>query len=81
MNGVKTTLGELCENEGKSLLQAVSLTSKLAAAFVAHAPDLNDIGVRILQVGAVQHELQRRGPRSGSSPPTPRSRRRSARCA
>jgi hypothetical protein len=52
MNGVKTTLGELCENEGKSLVQAVSLTSKLAAAFVAHAPDLNDIGVRILQVGA-----------------------------
>src|SRR5260370_30998615 len=51
MNGVKTTLGELCENEGKSLLQAVSLTNKLAAAFVAHAPDLNDIGVRVLQVG------------------------------
>jgi membrane protease subunit (stomatin/prohibitin family) len=51
MNGVKTTLGELCENEGKSLLQAVSLTSKLAAAFVTHAPDLNDIGVKILQVG------------------------------
>jgi membrane protease subunit (stomatin/prohibitin family) len=51
MNGVKTTLGELCENEGKSLLQAVSLTQKLAAAFVAHAPDLNDIGVRIMQVG------------------------------
>ena len=52
MNGVKTTLGELCENEGKSLLQAVSLTSKLAAAFVAHAPDVNDIGIRILQVGS-----------------------------
>lgn len=51
MNGVKTTLGELCENEGKSLLQAVSLTQKLAAAFVAHAPDLQDIGVKILQVG------------------------------
>ena len=51
MNGVKTTLGELCENEGKSLINAVSLTTKLAAAFVAHAPDLNDIGVRILQVG------------------------------
>jgi hypothetical protein len=27
------------------------LTTKLAAAFVARAPDLNDIGVRILQVG------------------------------
>ena len=52
MNGVKTTLGELCDSEGKSLLQAVSLTTKLAAAFVAHAPDLNDIGVRILQVGS-----------------------------
>ncbi len=51
MNGVKTTLGELCENEGKSLLQAIGLTNKLAAAFVAHAPDLNDIGVRVLQVG------------------------------
>ncbi|MGO9837036.1 MAG: SPFH domain-containing protein [Polyangiaceae bacterium] len=51
MNGVKTTLGELCDSEGKSLLQAVSLTSRLAAAFVAHAPDLADVGVKILQVG------------------------------
>jgi membrane protease subunit (stomatin/prohibitin family) len=51
LSGVKTTLGELCENEGKSLLQAVSLTSKLAAAFVAHAPDLNEAGVKVLQVG------------------------------
>lgn len=51
MNGVKATLGELCELEGKSVLQAVSLTQKLAQAFVARAPDLNDIGVRILQVG------------------------------
>ena len=51
MNGVKTTLGELCDAEGKSLLQAVSLTTRLAAAFVAHAPDLADIGVKILQVG------------------------------
>lgn len=52
LNGVKTTLGELCENEGKSLLQVVSLTTKLAAAFVTHAPDLNDAGVKIFQVGA-----------------------------
>ena len=51
MNGVKTTLGELCEVEGKSVLQAVSLTSKLANAFVANAPDLQEIGVRILQMG------------------------------
>lgn len=51
MNGVKTTLGVLCEVEGKSVLQAVSLTSKLANAFIANAPDLQDIGVRILQMG------------------------------
>ncbi len=51
MNGVKTTLGELCENEGRSVLQAMSLTSRLSAAFVAHSPNLNDIGAAILQVG------------------------------
>ena len=51
MNGVKTSLGELCEVEGKSVLQAVSLTQKLAAAFIAHCPDVNDIGIRVLQMG------------------------------
>src|SRR5262245_27222090 len=51
MNGVKTTLGELCEVEGKSVLQAVSLTSKLSSAFVSNCPDLQEIGVRILQMG------------------------------
>ncbi|MCL2779278.1 MAG: SPFH domain-containing protein [Polyangiaceae bacterium] len=51
MNGVKTTLGELCEVEQKSVLQAISLTTKLAQAFVANAPDLNEVGVRILQMG------------------------------
>jgi membrane protease subunit (stomatin/prohibitin family) len=51
MNGVKTTLGELCEVEGKSVLQAVSLTTKLSQAFIANCPDLQEIGVRILQMG------------------------------
>ena len=51
MNGVKTSLGELCEVEGKSVLQAVSLTTKLANAFIANAPCLQDIGVRVLQMG------------------------------
>jgi membrane protease subunit (stomatin/prohibitin family) len=51
MNGVKTTLGELCDVEGVSVLKAVGLTTKLANAFVANAPDLNEIGVRILQMG------------------------------
>ncbi|MGH7328920.1 MAG: SPFH domain-containing protein, partial [Polyangiaceae bacterium] len=52
MNGVKTTLGELCEIEGKSVLQAVSLTQKLAQAFTQKSPDLNDIGARIYQMGS-----------------------------
>ena len=52
MNGVKTTLGELCEVEGKSVLQAVEPHDASSRnAFVANAPDLNEIGVRILQMG------------------------------
>jgi membrane protease subunit (stomatin/prohibitin family) len=51
MNGVKTTIGELCEVEQKSILQAKAMQQKLGAAFVAHAPDLADIGVKILQMG------------------------------
>ncbi|HSY21617.1 MAG TPA: SPFH domain-containing protein [Polyangiaceae bacterium] len=51
LNGVKTALGELCENEGKSLLQTVSLTARLSEQFVARSPSLSDIGARVLQVG------------------------------
>ncbi|MDB4998741.1 MAG: hypothetical protein JWM74_6173 [Myxococcaceae bacterium] len=52
MNGVKTVLGEVSEVEGKSLLQVVSLQQKLAAAFMAKAPELADMGVRIQAMGA-----------------------------
>jgi membrane protease subunit (stomatin/prohibitin family) len=52
MIGVKTTIGELCEVEKKSLLESVALTGKLAQACIAHVPDLADIGVKILQMGA-----------------------------
>ncbi len=54
LNGVRTTLGELCEVEGKSVLQAMSLRQKLAQQFVSHCPDLADIGVKILQMGDYQ---------------------------
>ena len=54
LNGVRTTLGELCENEGKSVLQSMSLRQKLAQRFVASCPDLADIGVKILQMGDYQ---------------------------
>jgi membrane protease subunit (stomatin/prohibitin family) len=51
LQGVKTVLGELCEVEQKSVLQCVALTTKLAQAFVQRCPDLNDCGVRVLQMG------------------------------
>jgi membrane protease subunit (stomatin/prohibitin family) len=54
LNGVRTTLGELCEVEGKSVLQSMSLRQKLAQQFVAKVPELSDIGVKILQMGDYQ---------------------------
>src|SRR5262249_8714004 len=51
MNGVKTSLVELCEVEARMFLQPVTLTSKPPSAFVSNAPDLQEIGVRILQMG------------------------------
>ena len=51
MMGVKTTLGEVCEIEQKSLLQAVSLTSALAQRFVQRCAPLDDIGMRVVQMG------------------------------
>lgn len=51
LNAVRTVLGELCEIEGKSVLQSMSLRQKLAQNFVQRCPDLNDIGVRVLQMG------------------------------
>ncbi len=54
LNGVRTTLGELCEVEGKSVLQSMSLRQKLAQQFVAKCPELGEIGVKILQMGDYQ---------------------------
>lgn len=54
LNAVRTTLGELCEVEGRSVLQAMSLRQKIAQAFIAKCPDLNDIGIRVIQMGDYQ---------------------------
>jgi membrane protease subunit (stomatin/prohibitin family) len=54
LNAVRTTLGELCEVEGKSVLQAMSLRQKIAQSFIAKCPDLNDIGIRVIQMGDYQ---------------------------
>ncbi|MGO8997564.1 MAG: SPFH domain-containing protein [Polyangiaceae bacterium] len=52
MNGVKQTLGEFCVKQKVTLIDAIAYTSELSQAFVAHVPALNDVGVRILQMGA-----------------------------
>jgi len=52
MVGVRTTLGEVSEVEGKSLLQVVSLTQKLIESIMARAPDLAEMGVRIVAMSA-----------------------------
>ena len=52
MNGVKQTLGEFCVKQKVTLIDAIAYTQELSQAFVAHVPALNDIGVRILQMGA-----------------------------
>ncbi len=54
LNAVRTTLGEMCEVEGRSVLQAMSLRQKLAQGFVARCPDLNEIGIRVIQMGDYQ---------------------------
>ncbi len=51
LNSVKTVVGEVCVQEEKSLLQIMPLQNMLAQAFKARAPELNEIGVQILQVG------------------------------
>jgi membrane protease subunit (stomatin/prohibitin family) len=51
MNGVKTVVGEVCVSEQKSLLQLMPLQSQLAQIFLQRSPDLNEIGVRVLDVG------------------------------
>lgn len=49
-NAVKTVIGQVCVNEQKSLLQLMPLQSQLARMFEQHAPELEQIGVKILQV-------------------------------
>ena len=50
-SAVKTVVGNVCVSEGKSMLQLMPLQSQLKAAMEQSAPDLENIGIRILQVG------------------------------
>ncbi|MEM9189348.1 MAG: SPFH domain-containing protein [Myxococcota bacterium] len=51
MNSIKTVVGEVCVAQEKSLLQIMPMQSQLAEMFKQRAPDLNEIGIQILQVG------------------------------
>ena len=57
MNSVTTVVGEVCVSEQKSLLQIMPMQNQLAEKFKERAPDLNDIGIKILQVGQFRLNL------------------------
>ncbi len=50
MNSVKTVVGQVCVSEEKSLLQLMPLQNQIARLFEQNCPDLEAIGVKILQV-------------------------------
>ena len=48
---VKTVIGQLCAQQGKSLLNLGGMTNEIAGRIVQSAPNLDEIGVKILQLG------------------------------
>ena len=51
MNSVKVVVGRVCIDQQKSMLQLMSLQNEIKQAFMQNAPDLNNIGVRVVDVG------------------------------
>jgi membrane protease subunit (stomatin/prohibitin family) len=51
MNSAKTVVGELCVAEQKSLLQLMPLQNQIAQVFLSRCPDLSAIGVKLVDVG------------------------------
>jgi membrane protease subunit (stomatin/prohibitin family) len=47
----KTVIGQMCAQTGRSLLNLGGMTAELAGRMVQSAPNLADIGVKILQIG------------------------------
>lgn len=48
---VKTVIGQLCSQQQKSLLNLGGMTLELSQAIIQRAPNLEEIGVRILELG------------------------------
>ena len=51
MNSIRTVVGEVLVSEQKSMLEILPMQSALAERFIARAPDLNAIGVKIVSMG------------------------------
>ncbi len=54
---VKSTLGKLAKEQRRTLLDIMDLQAELGAAFVANAPELNQVGVRILRVTKLEIDV------------------------
>ncbi len=71
---VKTVIGQMCAQTGRSLLNLGGMSGELAGRMVQSAPNLADIGVKILQIGdfninfSEEDEALLRGANSGSAP-------------
>ncbi|HVY48702.1 MAG TPA: SPFH domain-containing protein [Minicystis sp.] len=48
---VKTVIGQVCTQQQKSLLNLGGMTQDLAAAIIQRAPNCEDIGIKILELG------------------------------
>jgi membrane protease subunit (stomatin/prohibitin family) len=50
MNGVKQTIGEFCIRQKITFLELAAYQQELCTQFIAHAPETDRIGIRILQL-------------------------------
>jgi membrane protease subunit (stomatin/prohibitin family) len=48
---VKTVIGQLCAQQGKSLLNLGGMSMEIAGRITQSAPNLDEIGIKILQIG------------------------------
>ena len=51
MNSIKTVMGQVCVSEEKSILQLLPMQQLLAEKFMESAPELAEIGCRIVEMG------------------------------
>lgn len=57
MNTVKVVVGRVCVEQERSLLQTMGMQEEFKQAFMQSAPELNNIGMRVTDVGAFDINL------------------------